>query len=178
MLGGRIRSKRLENGLSLREVADRAGLTASFLSQVERDLAEPSITSLRRIAQALEVPIFYFLLDSMEESPVVRHNARKVLRLPESHMAYELLSPDLNRKMEVVIGNLAPGAATCDVPLTHPGEECIIVLEGSADIELGMETHHLQRGDSAYYFCSLPHKLTNVGAGTLQFIMVITPPTF
>ncbi len=178
MLGSRIRSKRLEKDLSLREVAEKAGLTASFLSQVERDLAEPSITSLRRIAQALGVPIFYFLLDSAEESPVVRSNARKVLRLPESHVTYELLSPDLDRKMEVVMGRLAPERSTCDVPLTHPGEECIIVLEGSADIELGTEVHRLDKGDSIYYFCSVPHKLMNVGDGDLKFIMVITPPAF
>jgi transcriptional regulator with XRE-family HTH domain len=178
VLGDRIRSKRLEKGLSLREVAEKAGLTASFLSQVERDIAEPSITSLRRIAQALGVPIFYFLLDSAEKSPVVRHDARKVLCFPESRMVYELLSPDLNRKMEIVMGTLPSGEATCETALTHCGEECIVVLEGSADIELGTEVHHLQRGDSAYYFCSLPHKLINVGPGALEFIMVITPPTF
>jgi transcriptional regulator with XRE-family HTH domain len=168
----------LEKNLSLREVADKAGLTASFLSQVERDLAEPSITSLRRIAEALGVPIFYFLLNSAEESPVVRKGSRKVLRLPESHLVYELLCPDLNRKIEMVVGRLAPGASTCDEPLTHAGEECLVVIQGTMDVDLGSTVHRLEEGDSIYYFCSVPHKLTNAGSADLVFIMAITPPTF
>ena len=60
--------------MSLKDLAERIGLTASFLSQVERELAEPSITSLRKIAEALDVPIFYFLLDNDNHSPVVRKN--------------------------------------------------------------------------------------------------------
>ncbi|NPV71988.1 MAG: cupin domain-containing protein [Firmicutes bacterium] len=178
MLGGSIRAKRLEKELSLRDVAQKTGLTASFLSQVERDLAEPSITSLRKIAEALEVPIFYFLMDADDQSPVVRRNSRKVLRLPESRLTYELLSPDLNRKIEMVMGNLAVSGATCDTPLTHPGEECILVLEGQARIDVGASVFHLEPGDSIYYFGSIPHRVTNEGTGELVFVMAITPPVF
>jgi transcriptional regulator with XRE-family HTH domain len=61
-LGNRLRARRQELGLSLRELAERVGLTASFLSQIERDLASPSIESLRKISDALEVPNFHFLV--------------------------------------------------------------------------------------------------------------------
>lgn len=178
MLGKKIRQIRREKGLSLKEVAEKTGLTSSFLSQVERDLADPSITSMRKIAEALEVPIFYFLLNHEEHSPVVRRDQRKVLRLPQSHLTYELLSPDLNRKMEVMMARLEPGAASSDEPLSHPGEECIVVLEGCMDIDIGGEVYHLEEGDSIYYYAAVPHKLWNPGDKELVFLSAITPPLF
>ena len=68
----------------------------SYTHLVERDVTEPSITSLRKIAKALDVPIFYFLLDTEEYSPVVRSENRKVLKFPQSHLTFELLTPDLS----------------------------------------------------------------------------------
>jgi len=99
-LGNRLRARRQELGLSLRELAERVGLTASFLSQIERDLASPSIESLRKISNALEVPIFHFLVEPDAKSPVVRRGERALLKLPDSNLTYQLMTPDLNRKME------------------------------------------------------------------------------
>ncbi|WP_406676808.1 cupin domain-containing protein [Neomoorella carbonis] len=178
MLGEKIRNLRRERGMSLKDVAEKTGLTSSFLSQVERDLADPSITSLRKIAEALDIPIFYFLLNHEDHSPVVRKDQRKVLRFPRSHLTYELLSPDLNRKMEVMMGRLEPGAASCDEPLAHPGEECIVVLEGIMEIDIGGEVYRLEAGDSIYYYASIPHKLWSAGNKDLVFISAITPPQF
>ncbi|HHW06036.1 MAG TPA: helix-turn-helix domain-containing protein [Clostridia bacterium] len=178
MLGQKIRKKRMEKNMSLKELAEKTDLTASFLSQVERDLAEPSITSLRKIADALEVPIFYFLLDNGSTSPVVRKNERKILKFPESHLVYELLSPDLNKQMEVMMARLEVGAVSCDEPLSHPGEECIYVLQGKMEISIGDEVYVLEEGDSIYYFAAIPHKIVSVGEEDLIFISAITPPRF
>ncbi|MCL5039071.1 MAG: cupin domain-containing protein [Firmicutes bacterium] len=178
MLGEKIREKRQEKGISLKELAERTQLTPSFLSQVERDLAEPSITSLRKIAEALEVPIFYFLVDRDGHNPVVRRNERRVLSVPQSHLAFELLTPDLERKMEVMMARLEPGAASSDMPLSHPGEEFILVMEGAMDIDIGGEVYHLDEGDSIYYFSSVPHRLISVGEKDLVFLSAITPPRF
>lgn len=178
MLGERIRKKRQERGLSLSQLALRTDLTASFLSQVERDLAEPSITSLRKIADALNVPIFYFLMDPRDHSPVVRRSERKVLNFPRSHLTFELLSPDLNRQMEVIMARLDPGTSTSEMPLPHPGEECVVVLEGKMVITIGEEEYELEQGDSIYYFSGIPHKITSVGQKALVFVSAITPPAF
>lgn len=178
VLGERIRKKRQERGLSLSQLAERTELTASFLSQVERDLAEPSITSLRKIADALNVPIFYFLMDPHDHSPVVRRSERKVLNFPRSHLTFELLSPDLNRQMEVIMARLDPGTSTSEKPLPHPGEECVVVLEGKMVITIGDEEYVLEQGDSIYYFSGIPHKITSIGQKPLVFISAITPPAF
>ncbi|SJZ91499.1 helix-turn-helix domain-containing protein [Selenihalanaerobacter shriftii] len=176
-LGRRVREKRKERDLSLAKLADKVGCTSSFLSQVERGMADPSITSLRKIAQALNVPIFYFLLDSNEHSPVVRKNERKVLAFP-SNLTFELLSPDLQRDLEVIYASLEPGAYTCEEPLSHPGEECTLVLEGKMEIKIGDESYQLDAGDSVYYYSSIPHKITSTGKKDLVFVSAITPPDF
>ncbi|SMB91940.1 transcriptional regulator, XRE family with cupin sensor [Thermanaeromonas toyohensis ToBE] len=176
MLGARIREIRQEKGLRLEKVAKKAGLTCGFLSQVERDLANPSITSLRKIAEALDVPIFYLLLDHKGLKPVVRRDQRKVLRFPQSGVTYELLCPELNRKMEVMIGRVDPSAVSCEEPLFHPGEECIVVLQGCMGINIGGEVYRLEKGDSIYYCAAVPHKLWNPGDKELVFLSAVTPP--
>lgn len=178
MIGAKIRQKRQEKGMSLKELAESTDLTASFLSQVERDLAEPSITSLRKIAGALEVPIFYFLLENESTSPVVRRDERKILKFPESQLAFELLSPDLNRQMEVMMAKIEVGASSCDEPLSHPGEEFIFVLRGQMRVDIGDDTYLLDECDSIYFFAAIPHKLTCVGEEDLVIISAITPPRF
>ena len=92
-LGERLRQRRKELGLSLRELADRVGLTASFLSQIERDLTSPSLESLRKISDALEVPIFHFFVESDGKCPVVRRHQRTELKLPDSNLTYKLPDP-------------------------------------------------------------------------------------
>lgn len=177
-LGQKIRQKRQEKGMSLTDLAELIQRTPSFLSQIERGLAEPSITSLRMISEALEVPIFYFLLDTHEHNPVVRRNERKILNFPDSQLTFELISPDLNRKMEIMEARLEPGAAACEKPLTHPGEECMLVLQGKMKIEIGEEEYYLEKGDSIYYFAMIPHRVVSVGKEDLVWISCMTPPTF
>jgi len=178
MLGEKIRKIRLEKKISLRDLAQKTQLTPSFISQMERDLVEPSITSLRRIAEAMEVPIFRFLMDDKQPSPLVRKSERKILKMPKSRLVYELLSPDLDKSMEMWIGKLEPGAVSCDEALTHPGEECILVLQGVMEVILGEESYTLHEGDSIYYYGTIPHQLINKGKEELVFVSAITPAMF
>lgn len=177
-MGQRIRAKRKERGLSLKSLAKAIGKTPSFLSQVERDLAEPSITSLRDIARALEVPIFYFMLDSQNPNPVVRKDQRKRISFPGYQLTFELLCPSLNREMEIIQGRLEPGGMTCEEPQSHSGEEATLVLAGKMEIQVGSEVYVLNEGDCIYYYASFPHKITNIGDEELVFVSAISPPSF
>ncbi len=178
MLGDKIRQKRTEKQMSMKELSDQTGLTPGFISQVERDLAEPSITSLRKIAEALDVAVFHFFVDEESESRVVRKDSRQKIRFPESLITYELLSPDLNRQMESFMGTLQPGGVTCEEPMAHIGEEVIYVLEGEMFIEIGEENYTLYEGDTIYYFGTIPHMIKNTGDQQLKFLSTITPPRF
>lgn len=178
MLGDKIRQKRNDIGMSMKELADQTGLSPGFISQVERELAEPSITSLRKIADALEVAVFHFFVEEESEGRVVRKNSRQKIRFTESQLTYELLSPDLNRQMETFIGTLAPGGKTSTEPMAHPGEEVIYVLEGEMYISVGTETYTLLEGDTIYYFGTIPHLIENTGTSRMRFLSTITPPRF
>ncbi len=177
-LGKKLRKMRKSQAMSLAELAKEIGKTSSYLSQVERGLAEPSITALREISRALDVPMFYFLVDNEKHNDVVRFKERKGLQFPGSHLKFELISPDLNHQMEMIEARLEPGASTCEAPLSHPGEECTLVVNGKMRIQVGDVFHDLGPGDSIYYKASIPHKLTSIGEEDLVFISSITPPNF
>ncbi len=177
-LGAKIREKRLEKQMSIKDMAEKTGLTSGFISQVERNQTEPSITSLRKISQALEVPVFNFFIDEQNNNIVVKKSQRQKLKFTNSHLEYELLTPDLNRQMEMFFARLESGASTCEEPLAHKGEEVTLVLKGQMEIIIGIDKYNLEEGDSIYYFASVPHQIINTGNKDLEFVTTITPPRF
>lgn len=200
-LGIRLKDRRTRLGMSLRELARRTDLTASFLSQVERAKANVSLDSLKRISDILDVPLLYFLSDSqptppentelpietdeaepsdtLTYSPVVRSNERPKLILPLSGVEYELLNPDLGRKMEAFCGSLSPGAGNVAKRLREPTEEFIYVLAGALLIGLDSGEHILYPGDSIYIDGQSLQKLTCASENEdARWISVITPPVF
>lgn len=197
-IGLRIQERRTALDLSLRELARRTELTASFLSQVERGQANASIDSLRRIAEALEVPILYFLAEHptagstpVEPSPssppapapaytpVVRVAERPRLTLPVSGVAYELLTPDLGRKMEAMCGRLAPGTGNVARRLRIPTEEFIYVLSGALLIGLDSGEYILHAGDTIYFEGPTLRQLACASeTEEAVWISIITPPVF
>ena len=186
-IGLKIKQRRQELELSLRELARRIGLTASFLSQVERGQTNTSIDSLRRIATALDVPVLHLLSDSHTDTaapagpkhnPVVRANHRSRLSLPDSHVTYELLTPDLARKMEVFTGRLLPGKENVARPLREPTEECIYVLSGALCVGLDTDEYILYSGDTIYFEGASLRKLACASDEEAVWISIITPPVF
>jgi len=177
-LGNKIRKLRISKGTNLTAFAKKIGKTPSYLSQVERGMASPSIMALREIAKALNVPMFYFLIDDKKQSVVVRKNERRVLQFPKSHLNYELLSPDVSRQVEMIRTRIETGASSCSKPLSHEGEECTLVMEGKMKIEIGDEFFILEEGDSIYYLASIPHKITNTGDKDLIIISAIAHTNF
>lgn len=208
-IGLRLKERRQALKLSLRDLAQRTDVSASFLSQVERGQVNASLDSLRRIAEALEVNLLYFLTEVAEEnavwsnpadttelsskaaptgstlkaySPVVRANERPRLIFPDSGVTYELLTPSLTHKMEVICGRLAPGVPNVARALREPTEEWIYVLSGVLAVELettrGLESYELAAGDTIYFEGRSLRRLACASAEEVQWISVITPPVF
>ena len=177
-LGSKIRKLRISKGMNLSNFAKKIGKTSSYLSQVERGLASPSIMALREISKALNVPIFYFLIDDRKHGTVIRKNERRILKFPASHLTYELLSPSVSHQIEIIRTLIGPGASTCSEPLSHEGEECTLVMEGKMKIQIGDKFLTLEDGDSIYYIATIPHKITNIGNTDLIIISVISPASF
>ena len=173
--GARIRERRRECGLSLQDLAGRTGLTSSFLSLIERDINSPSLESLRRIAEALEVPLFYFT-DSNGDNPVVRHDQRIQITFPPGHLTCELLVPDLRHRLEMFIARAHPSAGNIARAPQHDSEECIYVMQGSLRVRLHETDYVLQEGDSIYFHGSSLQEICAQGKRQATFISVITPP--
>lgn len=177
-LGERVRARRMEIGLSLRSLAEQAGLTASFVSQVERGVTSPSIESLRHIATALGVPVFHFLLEPEEEPHAVRSDKRVRLTMPGSQVSFQLLTPRLNRKMEAFLTEREPGDTTPLVRFSQQTEEFIYILQGQLEVRLGETVYQLGPGDTLYFDGALLQDIKPRGDQTARFISVITPPVF
>lgn len=177
-LGEKLHLIRAERGLTLAQLAERAGVSVSFLSQLERGTHHASIETLRRIVQALEVPLFHVFLNEDEEALIVRRGGRKRMAFPGSEAEYELVSPDLKRRMELVLISLQPGRATFKTAFSHPGEECDYVISGKVRFEIGDRVEVLGEGDAIYFDCGIPHRFVNVGAVPAVLIAAVTPPTF
>lgn len=175
-LGRRIRALRSERGLTLTGLAARVGITRSFLSSVERGVAYPSLLVLRSIAAALEVPVFLLFTAPEANGIVVRKGSRKAIRPPGAPLSYELVSPDLRRKIEMIIVHLKPGLDSA--AMAHVGEECALVLKGRVAITVGDVEYELGEGDSIYYDSGLPHKARAVGDEPAEIVSAITPPNF
>ncbi len=164
--------------MSLRELASRTELTPSFLSQLERNQASPSLSSLHRIAQALDVPLFQLLTDEGQSGCVVRRDARVRILPPRSSLVYELLIPRLGLPMEVFVVQARAHGENIATSLNNPTEECIYVLQGHLEVELEEEVYLLGPGDSIYFQGPWLRRLIPRGDETLCFISAITPPIF
>ena len=175
-LGRRIRSLRTERGLTLTGLAQRVGITRSFLSSVERGVAYPSLVVLRSIAAALEVPVFLLFTAPEANGIVVRRDARKVIRPPGAPVSYELLSPDLRHRIEMILVRLKPGLDSA--AMAHEGEECALVLRGRVVMTVGDVEYELNEGDSIYYDSGLPHKARAAGTEPAEIVSAISPPNF
>lgn len=165
--------------MTLVNLAEKTGLSLSFISQVERGLTNPSINSLRKIALSLGIPLSSFFEEgSSTNGPVVRKGERGVLVNTDSRLTYQLLSLDPNRRIEFLLTRLEVGGTSTETPMAHKGEEAALLLQGECRIELGDEFFDLKEGDSIYITENTPHRFTNTGNVPLIIVSAISPPGF
>jgi transcriptional regulator with XRE-family HTH domain len=172
--GKRIRALRNERGLTLVQLGQRVGLSASYLSQIERGVTMPSLTRLTTIAAALDVEVGYFFEDDVSAPCVVRSNQGKKLKSTADAMV-ELLSADLlDKKIQPYRMVCQPGASSGRS--THPGEESGFVLKGRLTVTVGEETFVLEAGDSIHYQAFQPHSWRNEGDEECIAVWAVSPP--
>lgn len=180
-LGTRIRGLRKRRGLTLAELARQSGLTAGYISQLERNLSYPSIPALFNIARSLGVTIQWFFasevaVDAADAGYVVRRNSRLNVHY-EDGIVDELLSPQPSRQLEILHSRFPPGAYS-QQSYSHEGEEAGYILAGVFELWVGERHFHLQEGDSFSFSSQEPHRYGNPGEHEALVLWVITPPTF
>jgi len=184
LLGPRIREIRQQKGLTLNELSKKTGLTASYISQIERNIIEPSLSSIRKLSIALEVPIYTFLTDQTKEHTLITADKRKKLDLPSSSIIYEFLTPmasdrETQPKMELIYYQLEPKSWSSEDYIVHAADECIFIIEGQIEIYLGEEKYLVSKGDSIYIRENIPHRFFNPSSTEKVIgISSISPPIY
>ena len=163
-LGPRIRALRQARNVTLRELAERAGVTESFLSQVEREVTSPSIASVQRIARALDLSIAELFTEEAPHGRVVRRAERRRIVYPGLRAVDEFLTSGLDGRLQVILSTIEPGGGTGDEPYAHESdEEVVIVLSGRLELWVADEHHLLEEGDAMTYSSRLQHRNRNPG---------------
>lgn len=167
---------------TVEELAARADVSSGLISQLERGQANPSFVSLAKIAHALNLPVGALLTaawDGMDaHRRVVRRKERRKLVLEHGSLTYELLTPDLHRKLGVMLSRIPHGFDNREEPFQHPGEECLFVMDGALEVHVGEEAFSLEEGDALTYDSSILHWYRNASGMPAQVLGAATPPSF
>jgi transcriptional regulator with XRE-family HTH domain len=178
-LGPRIRALRQARNVTLRELAERAGVTESFLSQVEREVTSPSIASVQRIARALDLAIAELFMEETTHGRVVRSADRRRIAYPGLGAVDEFLTAGLNGRLQLILSTVQPGGGTGEKGYTHDSdEEVVVVLSGRLELWVADEHYVLDAGDTVAYSSRLPHHNVNPGDTPAVVLFCLTPPSF
>ncbi len=164
-------------GYSLRDLAERSGVSAPMLSQVERGETSPTLVVAERIAGGLDLTLSQLLrLDEADGVSIVRARERRSGGGRDHR--YEVLTPPLpGQRAEVSLHTLQPGSATAgpeDPPMHEPGSrETAVVAEGALRLVCGGVAHELGEGDTVTFDSDLPHHFENPGKGPARFYAVV-----
>jgi transcriptional regulator with XRE-family HTH domain len=176
-VGGRIKALREAMGLSLRDLAERSGVSAPMLSQVERGETSPTLAVAARIAGGLELTLSQLLrLDEDRHVVVVRRGEGRKRRR-SGHRVEELTPPLPGQRADVSIHRLDPGAVTGgpgDPPIHEPGSrETAVVLNGAPTLVVDGERHELRAGDSVTFDADLAHHFENNASQPVEMLAVV-----
>lgn len=173
-IGAGIRDRRHRLGLTLKELALASGLSVPFLSQIERDLASPSLVSLAAVARALGVEMSYFVGAPASGQIVRRADAPEHLMLDDGGVVYTRLSGrHEERKLEALLIEVPPG--TQSPPARRDGEGFWYVLDGEVEMWVGEEHFVLRSGDSAHFDQRHSYRMCNDASAPARMLWVGTP---
>lgn len=176
-IGERIRNLRLSSNLTQEELAERADLAKSFISQLERDQMSISVENLLELLRVLNVSPAEFFTEEVKEKVVYSSEERTAL-VETGAEKFELLIPGgTNREMEAALVRLLPGQRT-DPIKPFQGEAFGFLLKGTITLSFGSERYQARTGDSFYFSGDREHVLENAGQRPAEFLWVTTPPMF
>ena len=183
MIHQKIRTLRQAKGLTLKELADRTQTTAGYISQLERGLVDPSLSTLRKIAAVLGTPLFALMDNRETQSAVVRSEKRQKMTFPDSSIIHELLTPAAiggQKPSDLLLftSRLSSGSWSNEERISHNAEEWIYVTDGQIEIVAGEHTYSLQCGDCIYLKENIPHNIYNPGPAPAVCISAMTPSVF
>ena len=176
-LGKRLRERRQQLGLTLKQVAEGAGLSVGFISQIERGLNAPSLSSLAAISGVLRTHVTEFLGQSRPDAPFTLHGERSSFAIERHALRYERISASFpGSVLNGVIIHKPPGHRS--ERISHEGEELFYILEGTITVETEDESTVLEAGSSIHFKSSRRHSSWNHGTSPAVILHVCTSDLF
>ncbi|WP_109471870.1 helix-turn-helix domain-containing protein [Ornithinimicrobium cavernae] len=177
MIGSRLKRLRTANGMTLRALAERSGLSVTMLSQIERGVTEPSLRSLRTLAGVFGQSVAeLFHDDAVPSVHVSRPGARSRIVSPQGRVQYERVSSS-NGQLEVLRSTLEPGESSSDEPWAHEAVECVYVLTGELTVVVSEVSYTVGQGEAITIDSRHPHRYLNDSPTPVEFLLSVTPPT-
>jgi transcriptional regulator with XRE-family HTH domain len=174
-VGLRLRELREARRISMRELARRSELSANALSMIERSLTSPSVSTLNKLAFALEVPITAFFRSEPEKQQVVFRKSDERLRVSFPHGLWEGLGGEsFTGKMEAFLLTLEVGGSSGPHGILHTGHEFVYCLRGHLEYLVSGNQYELEEGDSLIFASQLIHRWKNIGKTSADAIIVIS----
>jgi transcriptional regulator with XRE-family HTH domain len=177
-LGRKIRDLRLRRGLTIQKLADATRLSKGFISQLENDRTSPSLSTLRDLAAALRTSVAYLVVEDDPTLHVVRAAQRPQLPAGGGTSKTEVLSALPKRNLELLLLELPPTRGAGEPRHSHPGEECLLCVEGRVRLLHGEAESLLETGDSCHFDGRIPHSIENLGPATARVLIAMTPAAF
>lgn len=174
-VGQRLRLLRDERGISMRALARRSSLSANALSMIERGLTSPSVSTLNKLAMALEVPITAFFREEPNREQVVFRKASERTRVPFSRGLIEGLGGEsFTGRVEAFLLTLESGGTSGPHGMIHSGHELVFCLRGRIEYEVESQRFEMEPGDSLIFAAQLIHRWRNIGTTVANAIIVIS----
>jgi transcriptional regulator with XRE-family HTH domain len=171
--GPSIRRIRRSKDVTLLELARQTGLSEGFISQVERQKANPSFSSLMRIAGALNVPMSLLLAETEEATAAAGLAARTLVAHPSGVYRDRLVTPANAKTIQVIEAVLEPGDGSRVAPYAHPDEEeCLVMLAGRLELQSGQTLYDLRAGESVLIDPGTPHSYRNPGSVPARWLWI------
>ncbi|MTI81993.1 MAG: helix-turn-helix domain-containing protein [Firmicutes bacterium] len=179
-LGERIKQLRLNNNLSVRQLAQQVGVTASFIYQLEQNKVSPSFSTLKSIANALNTSISLLIEEKLpEEWVIIRKSNRKRLASASEKVKLEMLTflGSRNKKMQPLVFELDVGEEKVDLPaFSGSHEDFVYVFQGKVEVTVKDTKYVVEAEDAAYFIFDNPTALRNVGEEKARGLWVVSPP--
>ncbi len=179
-IADKLSEHRKLNGLTLEELAQRSSLTKSYLSKLERGLSSPTIATVMKLAEALNMTVDQLIAKRHQESEILHVKAAD--RVPFSRSAerqgyiYEAIATERADKSMMPFIMMPPFVINDGPMSSHAGEELIFVVAGEMEVVFEDRTVHMRSGDSLYFNASIPHRSRSLGKTQAQALVVVSHP--
>ena len=172
----RLQELRQARGLSLRALAATSGLSMNAIARIERGDSSPTVSSLQRLATALDVPLLEFFRVQPTLATVLVREGERLRSRREGALIESLGSGLPGQNLGPFLMTLEPGASGGEESIHHGGEEFVYCLEGMVEYTVDGEPHRLSAGDSLLFLAHQPHLCRNVSEDEARVLIVILAP--